>query len=180
MNTTEPHSPPAIKTRQQLEAVVENIAQMRLTRTELARDFENELEAVRQKYRPQLAEMERYLDMETAWVEKWARENPAALNADRTLRCEHATLGYRVAPPRIERATRAWTWSRIAAALADLPWGARYLRQPEPEVNKEALVADLPRLNHADLRNAGIRVAHGERFFVTPHNQPEPNWQEAA
>jgi hypothetical protein len=41
-------------------------------------------------------------------------------------------------------------------------------------------------LSPVDLRNAGIKVVQGERFFITPHQQAEitspsePAWQEAA
>jgi hypothetical protein len=132
--------------------------------------------------------MENYLDLETSWAESWARGNPGALGADRSLACAHATLGFRTTPPRIERASRRWTWSRIALTLAGLAWGKRYLRIPSPEVDKEALLADLADLSPLELRQAGMRVVQGERFFITPHQQAEtastpiaePAWQEAA
>jgi phage host-nuclease inhibitor protein Gam len=179
---------PAIQTRQQLEVVLENIAQLQRERDELHRAQENEIEAVRQRYRAPLAEVGNYLDLETSWAEAWARANPEALSADRSLACAHATIGFRAMPPRIERASRRWTWSRIATTLAGLDWGRRYLRIPEPEVqvDKDALIADLAGLSPLDLRNAGIRVEQGERFYITPHASPEtapalePAWQEAA
>jgi len=134
--------------------------------------------------------MEHYLDLETSWAEAWARGNPGAFAADRSLACAHATIGFRAAPPRIERASRRWTWSRIAQTLAGLAWGGRYLRVPAPEVDKEALLADLAGLSPLELRNAGIKIVQGERFFITPHPHPgaettsapvaEPAWREAA
>jgi phage host-nuclease inhibitor protein Gam len=180
---------PAIQTRQQLDVVLENIAQLQRERDELYRAQENEIETVRQRYRAPLAEVGDYLDLETSWAEAWARANPNALDADRSLACAHATIGFRAMPPRIERASRRWTWSRIATTLAGLDWGKRYLRTSEPEVqvDKDALIADLASLSPVDLRNAGIRVEQGERFFLTPHANPEttsaapePAWQEAA
>jgi len=183
-----PAAAPAIQTRQQLDAVLENIAHLQRERDELYHAQETEIAAVRQRYRAPLAEMEHYLDLETSWAESWARGNPSVLAADRSLACAHATLGFRATPPRIERASRRWTWSRIALTLAGLAWGKRYLRIPSPEVDKEALLADLADLSPVELRHAGLRVVQGERFFITPH-QPaetastpgaEPAWQEAA
>jgi phage host-nuclease inhibitor protein Gam len=175
---------PAIQTRQQLDAVLENIAHLQCERDELYRAQENEIAAVRQRYRVPLAEMEHYLELETSWAESWARSNPGAFAADRSLACAHATIGFRATPPRIERASRRWTWSRIALTLAGLAWGKRYLRIPAPEVDKEALLADLADLSPVELRNAGIKVAQGEKFFITqnPASIPEaePAWQEAA
>jgi phage host-nuclease inhibitor protein Gam len=186
----EPTQPaaPAIRTRQQLDAVLENIARLQRERDGLYHAQENEIAAVRQRYRAPLAEMEHYLDLETSWAESWARGNPGAFAADRSLACVHATIGFRAEPPRIERASRRWTWSRIAVTLAGLSWGKRYLRIPAPEVDKEALLADLAGLSPVELRNAGIRIVQGERFFITSHPEPEtasapahqPAWREAA
>jgi phage host-nuclease inhibitor protein Gam len=175
---------PAIKTRQHLEAVLENIARLHAERNELHRLQENEITAVREKYRAPFAELDRYLDLETGWAETWAHEHPEAFAGSRSLACAHATLGFRAAPPRIERASRRWTWTRIALTLADLAWGKRYLRTPAPEVDKDALLADLAQLSPVELRNAGIRIVQGERFFLTPYHaettSAEPAWQEAA
>jgi phage host-nuclease inhibitor protein Gam len=177
---------PSIQTRQQLDGVVENIVQLQLDRDELERTQEREITAIRQKFRPPLAELDRYLAAEMSWVESWARENPGAFNEKRSLDCTHAIIGFRITPPRIERASRKWTWSAVALKLADLGWGKRYLRVPAPEVNKEALLADRTELSATELRQAGLRITQEERFFIAPHHdaeniaQLEVNWQEAA
>jgi phage host-nuclease inhibitor protein Gam len=192
MNTLTPFAPPVpaavdvpkIRTRQQLDVLLENIADLQRERDDLMRAQENEIAAVRQRYRAPLAEIEDYLQLETGWAEAWARENSAALGSDRTLTSPHATLGFRGEPPRIERASRRWNWTRIALTLAGLPWGKRYLRIPSPEVDKDALLADLPRLSPVELRSAGIRVVEGEQFFLTTHGGSEitaaREYQEAA
>ena len=190
MTSLPPPSPaaPAIQTRAQLDAVLENIVHLRSARDELRREQENEINTVRQRYRVPLAEIDHYLELETGWAEAWARANPGAFAADRSLACVHATVGFQAEPTRIERASRRWTWSRIALTLAEFAWGQRYLRVPEPEVDKEALLADLPRLSTVDLRDAGIRVVEGERFYITPHSEAgtaagapaESPWREAA
>ena len=76
---------PAIKTRRQLDAVLENIAHLQHERDELYQALEKEIAAVRQRYRAPLAEMENYLDLETSWAEAWALANPGAFDADRSL-----------------------------------------------------------------------------------------------
>jgi phage host-nuclease inhibitor protein Gam len=182
--TPSPAAAPAIETRQQLDAVLENIAHLQRERDELYRAQEKEIAAVRQKYRAPLAEMEHYLELETSWAESWARAHSGAFAADGSLACVHATIGFRAMPPRIERASRRWTWSRIALTLTGLAWGKRYLRIPSPEVDKEALLADLADLSPLELRNAGLRVVQGETFFITPTPTSAPEveaaWQQAA
>jgi len=188
--TTLPHpatSPaPAIQTFQQLDTVVENIVQLQLQRAKLECAQEQEIAAIRQKYRPPLAELERYLTLETAWAETWARANPGAFGEKRSLECTHAMIGFHVTPPRVERASRKWTWSAIVVKLGETAWGKRYLRSPAPEVNKEAILADRTHLPAEELRLAGIKIIQQERFFITPHGAAEnlpaeqPDWQEAA
>ena len=180
MTPTTFHQPsvPVVQTREQLEAVLENIAQMRRDHDELWREREKEIAAVREKYQPSLSDTERCLDLETSWAETWARNHPEFFGADRSLTCGQVTISFRAEPPRIERASRRWNWSRIAATLAETGWGKRYLRTPPSEVDKEAIAADLATLSPVELRNAGLKIIQGERFVLTIHN--ETAWQEAA
>jgi phage host-nuclease inhibitor protein Gam len=174
---------PTIHTRQELETVLENIVQLQLDRAELERDQEREITAIRQKYRAPLAEMDRYLLLETTWVETWSRNHPDIFAEKRSLVCTHATIGFRVGPPRVDRASRKWNWSDISLKLSELAWGRRYLRQPALEVNKEALLADRTELAPAELRQIGIKIVQDERFFIQPHGPAESAetvWQEAA
>jgi phage host-nuclease inhibitor protein Gam len=187
MNTLPHPSQPAapnIQNRHQLDAVVENIVQLQLEYCELRRNQEQEIADIRQKYRTPLAELERYLTLETTWVETWVQLNGAAFGDSRSLECTHAVIGYRTTPPRVERASRKWNWSDIALKLGELAWGRRYLRQPALEVNKEAILADRNELIATELRTAGIKIIQDERFFITPHSQSEaaapPDWEEAA
>jgi len=180
-----PSATPTIQTRHQLDAVVENIVQLQLDRAELERAQDREITAIRQKYRAPLAELERYLLLESSWAETWARENPDAFSEQGSLHCTHATIGFRVTPPRVDRASRKWTWSAISLKLAEMAWGQRYLRVPAPEVNKEALLADRAELSAAELRQVGIKIIQDERFFISPHREEsaadsDANWQEAA
>jgi len=183
-STANPAPAAAIDTRAQLDALVENITRLRAERAEFLRAQESEINDVRLRYRAPLAEIEKFLDVETGWAEAWARSHPGALSAARTLACPHATIGFRADPPRIERASRRWTWTRIAATLGELAWGQCYLRTPEPQVDKEAIVADLPSLSREELRAAGIKIIQGDRFYVAPHAAeaatPETAWREAA
>jgi phage host-nuclease inhibitor protein Gam len=180
---------PTIQTRHELDAVVENVVQLQLARAALERDQEQEIAGVRQKFRGPLAELDRYLLLETTWVENWARSNADAFPDDaRSLACTHATLGFRVSPARVDRASRKWTWTEIASKLGDIAWGRRYLRQPAPEVNKEALLADRAELDPAELRKCGVKIVQEERFFIAPHGPTtlgsgtvsENEWREAA
>ena len=175
---------PAITSRHELDAVVENIVQLQLNRAEIEREQEQEIAAIRQKFRAPLAEIERYLTLETAWVEDWARRNPDTFRDRQSLPLTHALIGFRVSPHRGDRASRKWTWGAIAQKLGEFGWGRRYLRQPALEVNKEALLADRADLSPAELRQAGLKIVQEERFYIAPHREneavPPEEWREAA
>ena len=176
---------PAITSRHELDAVVENIVQLQLNRAEIEREQDQEIAGIRQKFRAPLAEIERYLTLETSWVETWARSNPDTFRDRQSLALTHAVIGFRVSPHRVDRASRKWTWSSIAEKLGEMAWGRRYLRQPPLEVNKEALLADRSDLSAAELRTVGLKIVQEERFYIAPHRETEgidanEAWQEAA
>ena len=166
-----PTTGPRIQTRQELDIVLENIAQLHTEHDEITLRLEAEIIALRQRSRAALAEIENFLVVETAWVEAWAETHPDLFSERRSLSCLHATIGFRLSPARVERIGREWDWSKIARQLAELPWGARYLRQPEPELNKEALLADRRELAPEQLREAGLKILQQERFFILPHGE---------
>jgi phage host-nuclease inhibitor protein Gam len=175
-----PASSPTIRTRQHLNSVVENIVLMRSEQAELERAQAKEIAAIRDKYRAPLAEVDRLLQMETAWVEAWAKQNPEEFSGERLLECPHAQIGFRMMPPRVERASRRWSWADATAALAETAWGQRYLRTAAPEIDKEAILADLANLPTEELRQAGIKIAQGERFFIEAHERPEESTNDNA
>ena len=175
---------PVIGNLLELDALVENIVELQRSRSELLDAQDAALDAVRQKYRAPLAEVERYLAMEMGWAETWARQNPVRLKSERKLDCTHATIGFRQPEPRVERASRKWTWTAAAQRLAEVAWGGYYLRTPAVEVNKEALVADRAKFTPEQLREVGLKMVEQERFHVAAHGADvaeEPtDWQEAA
>jgi phage host-nuclease inhibitor protein Gam len=174
---------PSITSRHELDAVVENIVQLQLNRAEIEREQEQEIASVRQKFRAPLAEIERYLTLETSWVETWARNHPEAFRDRQSMTLTHAAIGFRVSPHRVDRASRKWTWGAIAQKLGELAWGRRYLRQPALEVNKEVLLADRDELVAAELRQVGLKIVQEERFYIAPHRESgsaDEEWQEAA
>jgi phage host-nuclease inhibitor protein Gam len=176
---------PTITSRHELDAVVENIVQLQLNRAEIEREQDQEIAGIRQKFRAPLAEIERYLTLETTWVETWARSHPDSFRDRQSLALTHAVIGFRVSPHRVDRASRKWTWGAIAEKLGEMAWGRRYLRQPALEVNKEALLADRADLSPAELRTVGLKIVQEERFYIAPHRETEgieadEAWQEAA
>ena len=71
-------------------------------------------------------------------------------------------------PPRVEKISGKDTFGKIGLRLESLEWGAAYVRYPDPEVNKEKLLADRARLNAEQLQEAGLKIEQDENFFIRP------------
>jgi phage host-nuclease inhibitor protein Gam len=80
----------------------------------------------------------------------------------------NATVGFRWNPVKVEKRVNKDTFEAIAERLGELKWGAKYLREFDPEVNKDALIQDQATLTEAQLAQAGIRFSRGETFFIKP------------
>lgn len=157
-----------IKTLAQFEAVVENIVELKRSRAEIIATLDREIAAVREKYQKLIAEMDGHLRTETEWAQTWFSQHPEVMDEKRSLRLPCATVGFVPTDRTVARASRRWTWGKIAKALADLPWGKDYLRQPDPEVDKAKILANLATLSVTDLRQAGLKIIDGERFCIEP------------
>ena len=64
---------------------------------------------------------------------------------------------------------KSWTWESIVTRLREV-YGARFIRKPEPEVDKVAVKkADLPA---ADLAACGLKMHQDENFYAEPDRTP--------
>ena len=66
---------PAIRTRAQLDMLLENISELHREREAAWQAQEADIAAVRQRHRAHLTELQNLLALETSWAEAWARAN---------------------------------------------------------------------------------------------------------
>jgi phage host-nuclease inhibitor protein Gam len=159
---------PAVKTREQMETLVREIAGLKLDEKLLLAGMDRELRAARDRYEARLLTLERVLAEKTTMARAWAKSNPAAFGRRRSVDFGHGVAGFRTGPPRLKTVARC-QWDRVLRSLRGLNWGAPYIRVKE-EINKEQIIADIGagKLAEADLRQAGARVVREESFFVEP------------
>lgn len=92
----------------------------------------------------------------------------AAADGPRSRTYRNATIGFRWNPVKVEKRVGRDTFEAIAKRLEALPWGEPYVREPEVEVDKDALIKDQANLTEAQLAQAGIKFSRGETFFIKP------------
>ena len=159
---------PAIKTHEQMESLVREIAGLKLDEKLLLAGLDRELRAARDRYESRLLALERLIAEKTGMARAWSKANPAAFGRRRSIDFGHGVAGFRTGPPRLKTIARC-KWDRVLQSLRGCNWGAAYIRVKE-EINKEQIIADIGagRLSDGDLRQAGARVVRDESFYVEP------------
>lgn len=157
-----------VTTRPEMEALVRDIAGLKLNEKLLLARMDGELQAVRERYQGRMETLARVLAEKTGAACAWAEANPEEFGRRRSVDFRHGVAGFRLGPPRLKTALK-WKWDGVLQALRELPWGRAYIRVKE-EINKEQLIADAGAgtLSEADLRKAGTRLAREETFYVEP------------
>ena len=158
-----------VLSREALDSVVSEVATLKLQYAAARAALELEIAAVQERRREQLLALAKQIESREAGVFVYCQQHRAALFPDKkSLDLLLATVGYRTEPPSVEKCSKKDNWSAISRRLEALPWGARYLTWPEPEVDKKALLADRDRLTAEQLSEAGIRFEQDELFYITP------------
>ncbi len=157
-----------VETREQMEALVREIAGLKLDEKLLLAGLDRELRVARVRYESRLLALERSLAEKIGLARAWSKANPAAFGRRRSLDFGHGIAGFRLGPPGLKTVAKC-KWDRVLQSLRDLNWGNPYIRVKE-EINKEQIIADIGagRLAEIDLRQAGARVVRRESFFVEP------------
>jgi phage host-nuclease inhibitor protein Gam len=158
-----------IPSRQALEATVSEIATLKLQCAAAKAALELEIAAARDRRQGQLLALARQIESREAGVSLYCQKHRAELfPGKKSLDLPLATVGYRTEPPSVEKCSKKDTWRTIARRLEDLDWGCFYLTAPDPEVDKQALLADRARLTAAQLSEVGIRFQQDEVFYINP------------
>lgn len=169
-------------TRTELESLIGDVVCLHLRLDARRSEMEREIADVRNRHTTDLDTLERELAEKRARVHLWAEDNREIFRGKKSIECHHGTIGFRSGPPKLERIKPDTSWDLIAQKLRRLAWGAHYVRspQPQPEVNKEALLADRHKLDNDKLKKAGLRIAQEERFYIAPRARAAENLLRAA
>lgn len=154
-----------IMTHGDFAAVIDDIAalQLKLASRVLARDQAQH--QLNQIHEPGIKELEDAIKSKLKSASKYARDNRKDLLEDygRQDSSALADYGFRVAPEELTPMSK-WTWAQISVALVQQGLD-KYLRRPDPEVNKQAIKAD--RLSAEEMAKFGCRLTQKIDFWVT-------------
>jgi phage host-nuclease inhibitor protein Gam len=172
MPTKRKIEPCLINSRHALEAVVADIVKLKLEHAQTVAAMEQEIAVVQERHQEALLGLSRQIEAKEAGVFVYCQKNRAALFPEKkSLDLLLATVGFETTPPRVEKVTAKDTFGKIGLRLENLDWGADYVRYPDPEVNKEKILADRARLDPEKLREAGLKIEQDENFYLRPKSE---------
>lgn len=182
MKTNRKTEPCIVQSRQALEAVVADVVKLKLEHARLTAGMEQEIAKVQKRHQEELLALSRQLEAREAGVFVYCQKNRAALFSERkSVDLLLATVGFELTPPRVDKLNGKDTFGKVAARLANSTWGEPYLRYPDPELNKERILADRATLTPEQLHEAGLKIEQDENFFIRPKSEiAEQSVKEAA
>lgn len=171
-NKKEKIVPIKIATREGMEAAVADVVRFKLQKAELTAQMEQEIADVQKRYQEAILSLDRQIEIGVASTYMFCQDHRAELFAEKkTLETLLAEVGFRTSPPAVEKLKSKDTWGQIALRLQVTDWGKDYIREADPEVNKQALITDRSTLDEAELKKIGITITQEENFFIEPKSQ---------
>jgi phage host-nuclease inhibitor protein Gam len=154
--------------RDRAESLVAEIADLTVKRNTLSLVLDAEITALRDKYGPDIAALQKGIDDRAALVESWAAANADDFPRGRkSVDFPCGTVGYRTGTPKLKTLARK-TWDAILDTLTSL--GLTAWVRVKTEVDKSAILAAhaAGEATDDDLRRIGLQVAQDESFFIEP------------
>lgn len=165
-------TPCLVLSRESLDAAVAQVATLKIQYAAARADMELEIARVQESHQAALLALSQQIEAAEAGVFIYCQQNRAELFPDKkSIDFLLAVVGFRLNPPSVEKRSKKDTWSAVATRLASLPWGAPYVVDPPPEVNKRALLTDQANLTSEQMAAAGLRFEQDEEFFITPKSE---------
>lgn len=158
---------PAIKTREEAEAVMNELAGTANNKIKFTAQMDAEILKVKERYEGNIAVCDADLTAKTDALRVWAETNPDEFAKGRkSIEFSTGTLGFRTGTPKLALLSRAFTWEKVTSLVeVFLP---NFIRQ-KPEVDKESIIAQRDELEKLGaLTKCGVKVVQGESFFVEP------------
>lgn len=155
---------PMITTRDEAEAVMNDLANMANNRRKLAVRLDAQILAAQDAAAPGLAACDADLQAKSDALRAWAEMHPEEFPKGRkSIEFLSGTLGFRTGTPKLSLLSRSFTWDKVLELMKRGGWTGFIRTKEEPD--KESLLAQR---EVYDLRAVGLKVTQDESFFVEP------------
>lgn len=170
-------TPIPVHSQQDLESSVAQTVQLKLQVTARQAHLEGKIAQLQKFYADDILPITREIESREAGIYVYCAANRSSIfpGAKKSIDTLVATIGFRRSPPHVGKTSSRDTWATIAQRLLSLDWGSIYVRDSEPEVDKEALIKARANLTPADLAAVGITIDSDETFYIDPHADLAPS-----
>ncbi len=159
----------AISSMEALDTAAGECTRTRIQLTRWIAQRDAAVAALENEYQPAATGLTQKIAALEASIQDYCAANRAALFPQKKSRETHlAEFGFEMTPPRVETANKKIKWKDVVARLARVAWGRAYIRTPECQVNKQALLSDREKLTPEHCLAAGIQFCQDEQFFIRP------------
>ena len=157
----------AITSVESLEAAVADAVRTRIQLTQWRAKKEAAVALLEKNYQPaDTGLQEKIAALESAAHDYCAANRAVLFVVKKSRETNLAEFGFELTPWRVETGSKKIKWKDVVARLARLTWGLAYIRQPEPQPDKQALLSDRDKLSPEQLTSAGIQFCQDEQFFI--------------
>jgi phage host-nuclease inhibitor protein Gam len=160
---------PMVKTRAEMEALVGQIAELKIYETKTKALMDERLTEIRSEYEVQLGAAAEDIEYRMELARAWAEANPMEFGHLKSIEMSHGVIGFRTGTPKLKPLS-GWTWDRVLEKLLRLGYD-QFLRT-KTEVDKEAIIGCREDLLDGDLKAMGIKITQDESFYVEPKLTP--------
>jgi phage host-nuclease inhibitor protein Gam len=151
-----------------LDAAVASVVWLKVQHTEATATKDSEVVALEKKHQMRIQGLVDGIHDLEAVILDFCQAHRDELFIDKKSReTTLAVIGFELTPYRVEKAKKL-KWSDVVSRLLKLSWGKAYVRQPEPQPDKDALLNDREKFKEMQLIAAGIKFDRDEQFFIRP------------
>ena len=164
----------AIQTRDEAEAVLNELAIITNNNRKVTAQMDGELLAIKDKYQPGLTMLTTTEQAKAQQLEVWANAHPEIFPKNRkSVVMLAGTIGFRLDTPSLVLLNRSFTWAKVLLAITKNKW--RKFSRVKIEVDKDAILArsgtvEKPtKFQRQTLPELGLKIVQAENFYVEPN-----------
>lgn len=154
-------------TSEEMELLVNTILALQSDLNICRLEMEKEVADVMENHKEELSRLETEIESKSILAELWARDNAELFRPRRSIELGRAVVGFQLTPHKVEKRRSTDKMGDLILKLQRLPWGRKYVRTPEPQLNKDALIADRSELTESQLKEAGFKITQKDKFYIT-------------
>ncbi len=156
-------------TRTEAEALTLEIVQASLRKAEAENARDLAIAKVEEEFLGKIDECTVSIAEKTEKLRAWAEASPDEFpKGKKSIEFSCGTIGFRDHPAKVEKLKKI-SWENIVASMRAHKILKAFLRRPQLEVNKEAILAQRKELGLEVLREVGILIKQDTTFFVEPN-----------